>query len=281
MPRPVLLTVVLLASSASSRPSRRRLRQQVPNPRHRVHLHRFERRPRSALVGRGRNRLGNACQRFGHRLPRARPAIPAPACYSKGNTIRLLTYSITSTGPKTVSDVQIATLDRALPRMRFSPAGTHIAYVWPSRADLYVYDLATGQNHLIVEHANSLIADVDFTPDGLTLVYDEGRTATLPTCSSRPLASMAAVLPVCRSSAITIISVSHTMAVGSSPACSPATVATLRSCPWGEVRPRHWRPAIIPPSTAATESSFTSSETWRSTGEKFRLPCSSTTSARV
>lgn len=99
--------------------------------------------------------------------------------YSKGNSIRLLTYSITSTGPKTVSDVQIAALDRSSPRMRFSPTGTHIAYVWPSRDDIYVYDLSTGQNHLVVDSHDTLIADVDFSPDGATLIYDQGSPSDL------------------------------------------------------------------------------------------------------
>lgn len=93
--------------------------------------------------------------------------------YTDGYNIRLLTYELTSTGPKTVANRVLATLDRSSPRMRFSPMGTHVAFVWPSRADVWIIDLATGDMKALVETPSSAVIDIDFSLDGSELIYNE------------------------------------------------------------------------------------------------------------
>jgi Tol biopolymer transport system component len=97
--------------------------------------------------------------------------------YVVGTIIHLLTFEISSTGPKTTSDVVVASVAsaRTVSKLRFSPTGAYIAWVNEDDTNIYIYDLASGQARLLVDTpgdwSNSGVVDIDFTRDGTQLIY--------------------------------------------------------------------------------------------------------------
>ena len=90
----------------------------------------------SALLASSRNRnIGISLS------PRAKKQL----AYTDGNSLRLLTYDLTSTGPKTINNVELVNFGRTSQAVvDFSPAGTHVVYQDARDWGVYVYNLATG-----------------------------------------------------------------------------------------------------------------------------------------
>lgn len=91
--------------------------------------------------------------------------------YSDGPAIRLLTYEVTSIGPRALTNVPLIQFPTGTPAyVDFSPDGTHVLYVDPNDQTVYVHDLTSGNRTPVASQAN-WIMDVEFSHDGSKVIY--------------------------------------------------------------------------------------------------------------
>jgi hypothetical protein len=91
--------------------------------------------------------------------------------YTDGPAIRILTYEITSGGPRTLSNVPLIDFGSGIPaNVDFSPAGTHVVYLDPRDKGIYIHDLSSGIRTQIAAQAQELM-DLEFNHDGSKVIY--------------------------------------------------------------------------------------------------------------
>jgi DNA-binding beta-propeller fold protein YncE len=99
------------------------------------------------------------------------PQVTHQIAYTDGPALKLLTYEMTSTGPRTVSNISVVTFGNLTPAyVDFSPAGTHLVYFDPRDNSVYVHDLATNSRTKVVDQAQWL-GDLEFSHDGSKVIY--------------------------------------------------------------------------------------------------------------
>ncbi len=109
--------------------------------------------------------------------------------YTDGNSLRLLTYEVTSTGPRTTSNVELVNFGRsAMAYVDYSPAGTDLVYQDSRDSAVYVHNLASGARKLVVP-PTTYLADVKFNHDGSRVIYSDTVDTTLLTVQFRSVPS--------------------------------------------------------------------------------------------
>jgi Tol biopolymer transport system component len=102
---------------------------------------------------------------------RLAPRAQHQLAYTSGPSVHLLTYEITSTGVRTVSDVVVGS--DTVGTLAFSPTGTQIAWLNPDGNVIYLEDLGSGSTVQLVNSGSAYIADIDFSSDGSHLIYSQ------------------------------------------------------------------------------------------------------------